>query len=252
LGFAERLEPRPQYNSHVGFRSSRLTADRHIMFTGIIEELGTVERARSRLTIRARLVLSDLAEGASIAVNGVCLTAIDIKPHSFSADLSPETLERTNLGDLRHGDQVNLERPLLPTSRLSGHIVQGHVDGTGELMSLEELRDGNWWLKVRVPRELDRYLVFKGSIAIDGISLTIAGLEDFQVGVAIVPHTYQMTNLASRRRGQRVNIECDMIAKHVEKLVAAMDLTPASSSAGEASSRPARRLTVGRLQEEGF
>ena len=221
------------------------------MFTGIIEELGTVERAGSRLTICARQVLSDLAEGASVAVNGVCLTAVEVKRHSFSADLSPETLERTNLGDLRAGSRVNLERPLLPTSRLSGHIVQGHVDGTGELLSLEELRDGNWWLKVRAPRELDRYLVFKGSIALDGISLTIAALDESQVGVAIIPHTYEMTNLASRRRGERVNIECDMIAKHVEKLVAAVDLNIAPSAAGKSSSRPGR-LTPERLQEEGF
>jgi riboflavin synthase len=210
------------------------------MFTGIVEELGVVETAGSKLTIRADQVLSDLAPGASIAVNGVCLTAVEIQRPAFSADLSPETLARTNLGDLRSGDRVNLERPLLPTGRLSGHIMQGHVDGTGVLAGLDSLPDGNWWLKVRVPRELDRYLVFKGSIAIDGISLTIASLEGDLLGVAIIPHTYRMTTLATHRPGDRLNIECDILAKHVEKLLAALDLKPAS------------RLTIERLQEEGF
>ncbi|MBI3694688.1 MAG: riboflavin synthase [Acidobacteria bacterium] len=210
------------------------------MFSGIIEELGTVESAGVRLAIRAREVLSDLAPGASIAVNGVCLTAVGIQDSVFSADLSPETLERTNLGDLKPRDRVNLERPLAPTGRLSGHIVQGHVDGTGVLVSLDALRDGNWWLKVCVPTELQRYLVFKGSIAIDGISLTIASLEGDELGVAIIPHTYAQTTLSTHRPGDRVNLECDMIAKHVEKLLQAMDLEPKS------------RLTMERLREEGF
>src|SRR4029078_3322874 len=147
------------------------------MFTGIIEELGTVVTAGLRLSVRCSTVMSDLTEGASVAVNGVCLTAVGLWPDGFSADLAPETLRRSNLGDLRAGSRVNLERPLLPTSRLSGHIVQGHVDGTGEFLSLEPLGNENWWLRVRVPPELDRYLVFKGSIAIDGVSLTIAALE---------------------------------------------------------------------------
>ena len=121
--------------------------------------------------------MTDMTEGASIAVNGVCLTAVEPRPDSFSADLAPETLRLTNLGDLRAGSRVNLERPLSPTGRLSGHIVQGHVDGTGELLSLEDLGDDNWWLRIRVPAELDPFLVYKGSIAIDGISLTIAALE---------------------------------------------------------------------------
>src|SRR5499427_3867154 len=144
------------------------------MFTGIIEELGTVasvetRAAGARLTVRCSTVLEDLREGASIAVNGVCLTAIDLCRDSFSADLAPETLRRSNLGDLRAGSRVNLERPLAPTSRLSGHIVQGHVDGAGEFVSLEALGDENWWLRIRVPSELEKYLVYKGSIAIDGI-----------------------------------------------------------------------------------
>ena len=194
------------------------------MFTGIIEELGTVESCGARLRVSAKQVLSDLTPGVSIAVNGVCLTAIEVRPPLFAADLSPETLALTNLGDLRPGDRVNLERPLLPTGRLSGHIVQGHVDGTGVLLALEPLRDGNWWLKVRVPPELDRYLVSKGSVAIDGISLTIASLNGDRLGVAIIPYTYQMTTLSSHRLGDRLNIECDILAKHVEKLLASIDL----------------------------
>jgi riboflavin synthase len=117
------------------------------------------------------------------------------------------------------GSRVNLERPVTPVTRLSGHIVQGHVDGTGELKALDELRDGNWWLKVRVPAELDRYLVHKGSIAIDGISLTIATLDGDLLGVTIIPHTYANTTLGSRRLGERVNLEVDVLAKHVEKLI---------------------------------
>ena len=147
------------------------------MFTGIIEEMGTVE-AGERFSVRCSVVLSDITPGASIAVNGVCLTAVDIRPDGFSADLAPETLQRSNLGDLRRGDRVNLERPLMLQTRLSGHIVQGHVDGTGVLEALRELGDGNWELEVRAPRELDRFLVYKGSIAIDGISLTIASVTD--------------------------------------------------------------------------
>jgi riboflavin synthase len=189
------------------------------MFTGIIEELGTVVFDQKRLVVRCATVLEDAREGSSIAVNGVCLTAVDVTAESFAADLAPETLARTNLGDLRVGSRVNLERPVTPATRLSGHIVQGHVDATAELIALDELRDGNWWLKVRVPAGLDRYLVHKGSIAIDGISLTIASLEDLVLGVTIIPHTYANTTLGSRRVGDRVNLEVDVLAKHVEKLI---------------------------------
>ena len=189
------------------------------MFTGIIEELGKVETAGARLSISCSLVLSDLTVGASIAVNGVCLTAVDIRSDGFSADLAPETLERSNLGDLTPGAWVNLERPLTLQARLSGHIVQGHVDGTGTLEALRELGDGNWELLVRVPRELDRLLVYKGSIAIDGISLTVAAVQDGLVKVAIIPHTYEATNIAGRKPGERVNIECDILAKHVARLL---------------------------------
>jgi riboflavin synthase len=189
------------------------------MFTGIIEELGEVETAGARLRVRCRTVMSDLTEGASVAVNGVCLTAVDLRPESFGADLAPETLRRSNLGDLREGARVNLERPMMAGGRLSGHIVQGHVDGTAEMLSLEELGEDNWWLRLRVPPELDRYLVFKGSIAIDGISLTIAAIEECVVSVTIIPHTYRNTTLGGYQPGARLNVECDILAKHVEKLM---------------------------------
>src|SRR5205807_2830524 len=201
------------------------------MFTGIIEELGAVESllmraAGARLKVRCSTVLSDMAEGASIAVNGVCLTAVDLRPDSFSADLAPETLRRSNLGDLRAGSRVNLERPLSLSGRLSGHIVQGHVDGAGEFLSLEALGDENWWLRIRVPAELDPFLVYKGSIAIDGISLTIAALEARTLSVTIIPHTYRHTTLGGYRAGARVNVECDILAKHVEKLLRRLEFTP--------------------------
>jgi riboflavin synthase len=213
------------------------------MFTGIIEELGTVaaveaRAAGSRLTVRCSTVMEDLREGASIAVNGVCLTAVSLRPDSFAADLAPETLGRSNLGDLGVGSRVNLERPLSPSGRLSGHIVQGHVDGTGELVSLDALGGENWWLRIRVPAELDAFLVYKGSIAIDGISLTVAALEADVLSVTIIPHTYRNTTLAGYRPGARLNLECDILAKHVEKLLRKVD-----------AKGP---LTVENLRENGY
>ncbi len=189
------------------------------MFTGIIEELGTVISAGTRLVIECRTVLSDASEGSSIAVNGVCLTALDLTAQSFAADLAPETLSRTNLGDLVPGARVNLERPVTPVTRLSGHIVQGHIDATAVLTALDQRTDGNWWLKLQIPAALDRYLVHKGSIAIDGISLTIAALDGPELGVAIIPHTYTHTTLRQAKPGTRLNIEVDVLAKHVEKLL---------------------------------
>ena len=195
------------------------------MFTGIIEELGTVasieaRSAGARLVIECSTVLSDATEGSSIAVNGVCLTALALTPSSFAADLAPETLSRTNLGDLVPGARVNLERPVTPATRLSGHIVQGHVDATGVLIALDELGDGNWWLKLQVPAGLERYMVHKGSIAIDGISLTIAALDPGPVvGVTIIPHTFTHTSLGHAKIRARLNVEVDVLAKHVEKLL---------------------------------
>jgi len=209
------------------------------MFTGIIEEVGSVESLHAgRLRVRCSSVLADAYTGASIAVNGVCLTALDLSASSFSADLAPETLKRTSLGDLRPGSLVNLERPMSPSGRLSGHIVQGHVDGTGVLESFESIGNDNWWLRVRVPEELDRYLVFKGSICIDGISLTVAEIQANVLAVTIIPHTVQATNLHERRPGDRLNLECDIIAKYLEKLVGRAQMPSA--------------LTVDRLREQGF
>jgi riboflavin synthase len=188
------------------------------VFTGIVEEVGTVAAAGHRMRIQCRLILEDIKEGASIAVNGVCLTAVEIQPDGFWCDLSPETLARTNLGALRAGSLVNLERPAAVGDRLSGHIVQGHVDGAGELLSLEPLADGNWWLKVRIPADLDRYVIHKGSITLDGVSLTVASLEGDMVGVAIIPHTYQNTVMRSYGPGTAINVEVDLIGKYVEKL----------------------------------
>jgi riboflavin synthase len=195
------------------------------MFTGIVEELGAVASldqrpAGARLRVKCRTVLEDLREGASIAVNGVCLTAVDVISDSFDADLAPETLSRSNLGALQSGSMVNLERPLTLATRLSGHLVQGHVDATGEVAALDPLGDGNWRLKVRVPEEISRYLVHKGSIALDGISLTIAALEPGPlITVAIIPHTFANTTIGSLKPGSRVNIEVDMLAKYIEKLL---------------------------------
>jgi riboflavin synthase len=213
------------------------------MFTGIIEELGEVESVLSRSTgarlkVSCSAVMTDMTIGASIAVNGVCLTAVDPRPDSFSADLAPETLRLSNLGDLRAGSRVNLERPLSLAGRLSGHIMQGHVDATGEFLSLDALGDDNWWLRIRVPAELDPFLVYKGSIAIDGISLTIAALEADVLSATIIPHTFRNTTLAGYRPGARVNLECDILAKHVEKLLRKLDVKPP--------------LTVDKLRENGY
>jgi riboflavin synthase len=193
------------------------------MFTGIIEELGEIDAfeprgAGARVRVRCAGVLADARDGASIAVNGVCLTALEVTADGFSADLAPETLKRTNLGDLRPGARVNLERPLRAGGRLDGHVVQGHVDATGTLESLDPIGDGNWWLRVRVPPEAERYLVYKGSVAVDGISLTVAAINGGLLEVTIIPHTYANTSLGTHEPGDRMNIECDILAKYVEKL----------------------------------
>jgi len=193
------------------------------LFTGIVEEVGTVETPGTRMKVQCSRVLEDTGEGASIAVNGVCLTAVGIETDGFWCDLSPETLARTNLGALVEGSQVNLERPAAVGDRLSGHIVQGHVDGTAEFLSLDPLPDGNWWLNVRIPAELDRYLIQKGSVTLDGVSLTVASLEGEVLGVAIIPHTYENTVMREYRVGRRINVEVDLIGKYVEKLMGARD-----------------------------
>jgi riboflavin synthase len=214
------------------------------MFTGIVEEVGIVARvepreAGSRLRIRCQKVMRDAFEGASISVNGVCLTAVDLQPDSFGADVSPESLLRSNLGELQAGSAVNLERPLSPTGRFGGHIMQGHVDGVGQLESLDLLGDENWWLRVRVPPEVERYVVFKGSIGINGLSLTVAELEGDIVSVTIIPHTWKHTTLSRLQPGARLNIECDVLAKYVEKML--------GRSPGRAS-----EMTLERLEDLGY
>jgi riboflavin synthase len=189
------------------------------VFTGIVEEVGVIAKAGARMKVECRTVLADTKEGSSIAVNGVCLTTAKVELDGFWCDLSPETLARTNLGALSDGSRVNLERPAAIGDRLSGHIVQGHVDGAAEFVSLDSLPDGNWWLKIRVPPALDRYTIHKGSVTLDGVSLTIAALEDCVLGVAIIPHTYANTILGSYRPGTAINVEVDVIGKYVEKLI---------------------------------
>ena len=196
------------------------------MFTGIVQELGRVVALEpkppgARLTVACSTVLRDAVVGASIAINGACVTAVELDLGRFSADLAPETLKRTNLGDLRTGWPVNLERALRADSTLDGHFVLGHVDGTAEIVSLDELGNDNRWLRVRVPVKLARYIVSKGSVAVDGISLTVAEIEDELVGFTIIPHTYKYTTLHSYTVGSRVNVEVDILAKHLEKLIAA-------------------------------
>jgi riboflavin synthase len=214
------------------------------MFTGIVEEVGRVQaveaRAQgSRLRIEAALVVEDLREGDSVAVSGVCLTAAEIGGSGFWADVSRETLERSTLGEARAGSRVNLERALRAGGRLGGHIVQGHVDGTGVVRAMEERGGGDWWLEVEAPAELSRYLVFKGSIAVDGISLTVARVDGPVFAVAVIPHTWAHTTLKDARPGVRVNLETDILAKYVERLLEQMEARP-------------ERLTVEKLRALGY
>ncbi len=189
------------------------------MFTGIVEDVGTIAAAGHRMKVLCRTALEDTRPGGSIAVNGVCLTAVQVEADAFWCDLSPETLARTNLGALREGSPVNLERPAAVGDRLSGHIVQGHIDGAAEFLGLHALLDGNWWLTAKIPTELDRYLIHKGSVTLDGVSLTIASLENHAVGVAIIPHTYEQTIIRTYQPGSKINVEVDLIGKYVEKFM---------------------------------
>lgn len=193
------------------------------MFTGIVEELGHVVALQMKetgafLTVSCSGVLQDATLGASIAVNGTCLTAVELSADRFSADVAPETLKRTNLIGLKPGAPVNLERPVRANSRLDGHFVLGHVDGTAEILSLELIGDDNWWLRLRIPMELTRYVVSKGSLAVDGISLTVAEIKDDTVSFTVIPHTLEHTTLHAYRKGAQVNLEVDILAKHLEKL----------------------------------
>ena len=194
------------------------------MFTGIIEELGTVQsfaanEGGARMIISAKLVTSDSVDGDSVAVNGVCLTALDITRNSFAADLSQETLDRSTLGNLAPGSRVNLERAVTPSTRLGGHIVQGHVDARGEFLSAEEHGDF-WTVSIRYPKEISQYLVYKGSVSVEGISLTIANLSPDFFEIAVIPKTWEVTNLSTLKPGDPVNLEADVIAKYVERMMA--------------------------------
>jgi riboflavin synthase len=190
------------------------------MFTGIVEERGTVhELTPTRLSVDGRTVTADAEVGASMAVNGVCLTVVDRSDGRLAFDLSEETLRRTSFGRLAVGDPVNLERPLTLTSRLGGHLVQGHVDGVGEVTGMDRSPDGGAWMTVRAPADLRRYLVEKGSVCVDGISLTVAAQDRETFSVALIPHTMEVTTLGSARVGDPVNLEVDVIAKYVEALL---------------------------------
>jgi riboflavin synthase len=194
------------------------------MFTGLVEEVGTIRSVASvgegaRVTIAASTVLGDVEIGASIAVNGCCLTVVEWGDDWWSADAVPETMDRTNLGGLAPGDPVNLERPLAANGRYGGHVVQGHVDGTGEVHSIEELDDGSWRFTFTLPSELADYVVEKGSIAVDGISLTVAAVTPSTFSIAIIPHTFAVTAMGQRSVGDTVNLEADVLAKYVERLV---------------------------------
>jgi len=217
------------------------------MFTGIVEHVGRVQSLdsaldgsaqSSRLRVNAGPLAASLAVSNSIAVNGCCLTVVEISGETFAADLSSETLRRTSFGEIRPGARVNLEHPLTAGKEFGGHFVQGHVDGIGRVTRWEA-EGANWWLGVRLPRELARYVAMKGSISIDGISLTVANLAGDTVEAAIIPFTYANTNLQALRVGDAVNLEADILAKYVERIL-------------EARSPAASALTMERLVEEGF
>ena len=214
------------------------------MFTGMIEEVGRVtsitnEHENRRLTVAASHLVKELKKGDSIAVSGVCLTAVEITPNSFGADLAEETWNRTSFSRIKPGALVNLELPMRADGRFGGHIVQGHVDGTGKFIALDEVPGAdNYWLRIEIPSELARYVIFKGSLSIEGISLTVAKIEGTEVTAAIIPHTTEMTNLKSLEAGNPVNLEVDVIAKYVEKMIRG---DSANSS-----------ITVEQLVEQGF
>jgi len=215
------------------------------MFAGIIEEVGRVDALSRRgtsawLEVRAARVLEGMRLGHSIAVNGVCLTVRRQSSGGFQAELSQETLNRSSLGALKTGNLVNLERPLLPTSRLGGHFVQGHVDAVGKILAMRADGEFAVW-KFLLPASVERYVVEKGSIAVDGISLTVASLMGGAFEVALIPHTLENTNLRTRQIGDAVNLECDVLAKYVESMLKQRENIP-----------PKSRLTEEYLKDRGY
>lgn len=218
------------------------------MFTGIIEHIGTIEaltagREGGRLTVKAPTLAGSLAISKSVAVNGCCLTVVTVDGDKFSADLSGETLRKTSFGAaagaLEQGARVNLEQPLTAGKEFGGHFVLGHVDGVGHVTRLEPEGE-NWWLGVRVPKDFARHIVPKGSITLDGISLTVAGWHDDVVEAAIVPYTYQHTTLRECQPGDAVNLEADILGKYIERYLEAR------------ASSPASKLSIAELIEQGF
>jgi riboflavin synthase len=194
------------------------------MFTGIVEELGTMRtlvpnEGGARIEIEAGAVLDDATIGASISVNGCCLTVVELGDGWLAADAVIETLQRTNIGDLEPGAGVNLERPVRLSDRLGGHLVQGHVDATGTVRARTPQADGSTLIRFDAPSEILRYVVHKGSITVDGVSLTVAAVHDDGFEIAVIPHTLAVTTLGTRQPGERVNLECDVLAKYVERLM---------------------------------
>ena len=193
------------------------------MFTGIIEELGTIQNLEkrtggARIIAAAKIVTDGTNEGDSIAVNGVCLTAVNVTKYSFAANVSQETLNRSTLGNLKTNSKINLERAVTPQTRLGGHIVQGHVDAAGKFLSAEKVGDF-WTVRIGFPPEIGQYLVHKGSISVEGISLTIANLGEDYFEIAVIPKTWELTNLSGLKPGDAVNLEADVIAKYVERIM---------------------------------
>jgi riboflavin synthase len=195
------------------------------MFTGIIEELGTVAKVEVledsiRVGIKGNLVREDLAQGESVSVNGVCLTAAEVTPEGFIADVMLETLNRSSLSGIAEGERVNLERAMSGAGRFGGHVVQGHVDGVAEIISREP--SANWdVVKVRIPSELSKYVVHKGSITFDGVSLTVNDISGDVVSLSLIPETLRLTTLGTKQAGDKLNVEADILAKHIEKLIEA-------------------------------
>ncbi len=193
------------------------------MFTGLVEEIGRIESVASsaksaKITIKAKTVLEGVKLGDSICTNGVCLTVTEFDSEKFSVDVMAESMRRSNLKNLKKGDEVNLERALKLSDRLGGHIVSGHIDGTGRIESFEK-EDNAVWITVSAAPELLKYIIEKGSIAIDGVSLTVAYVDSEVFKVSIIPHTKDVTTLLKKQPGQEVNLECDMIGKYIEKLM---------------------------------
>jgi riboflavin synthase len=219
------------------------------MFTGLIEEIGTVKSvimgaSSARITIEAHKILKDVKLGDSISINGVCLTVTSFSSNEFTVDVMPETMRKTNLKYLRYGSKVNLERALSLGARLGGHIVTGHIDGVGIIKNFKD-EDNAVWVTIEAPDDVLKYIVYKGSIAIDGISLTVAYVDNEVFKVSIIPLTRDKTTLLSKKIGEEVNLECDIIGKYVEKYLEKLYPSNQSSNKGET-------ISIEFLKQNGF